>query len=76
MWSYPCGAAGTLFFGYIFDILGRRMTIFFTVCLSSVILFFVTSTAPEIYPWLFIMRLGFQFMLAAPMSNPLPADYV
>ena len=74
--AYPAGFVGTLLFGYIFDTYGRRVPLALSFAACSVTLFFVLLPAPNIYPWLFILRCTFQFLLSGPWAVPLAADYV
>jgi len=67
---------GTFFAGYLFDIMGRRLTLFLAFFTSSCFLLTVPYTSPSVYPWLLIVRILFTICISAPSSNPLLADYV
>ena len=75
-WSIPGSIIATLLAGYVFDILGRRWTLFSTFGLASIFLFCVPYTAPDVYPWLLLVRVAIGMCVAAPLANPLVAVYV
>ena len=67
---------GTFCAGYIFDIFGRRITLFVAFSACCFLLFLIPHTAPHVFPWLLIIRIVFQIFCSPPASNPLVADYV
>lgn len=74
--SYPGAIIGTLSAGYFYDILGRRITLFTSFFLGSILVFCIPYTAPNVFPTLMIVRVLIQLSLSAPAANPLLADYV
>jgi MFS family permease len=65
----------TLVIGYVFDIAGRRLTLFFTLVISSVLVALMPYVAPSII-LLIILRLGIVLPMSACGSQPLVNDYV
>ena len=72
----PGAMIGTFMGGFIFDIFGRRFTLFMSFLMSSVLTLTIPYTAPSIVPSLLIVRLLINFSNSMPSSNPLLADYV
>ena len=62
--------------GYIFDIVGRRLTLCFSFLLGSIFLVFMPYMAPNVFPQLLLLRCAISTCFAAPASNPLMADYI
>ena len=75
-WSLPGAIVGTFFVGFIFDILGRRLTLFVSFFLGGALLAAVPWTSPKVLPWLMSVRILIQLCFCAPLSNPLAADYI
>lgn len=67
---------GTFFAGYLFDILGRRITLFMAFFTASIFLMVIPYTSPSVFPGLLFVRVGFTLFCAMPSSNPLLADYI
>jgi MFS family permease len=67
---------GTFFAGYLFDILGRKITLFSAFIVGSVLVLTIPYTAPSVFPSLLIVRMLITTTLSAPNSNPLLADYI
>ena len=65
----------SLAFGYIYDIVGRRMTVFFSVALGAISTIFIPYTAPSIVT-LICVRIGIITTLSALGSHPFVNDYV
>lgn len=65
----------TLIIGYVYDLIGRRYTLFSTIMFASVLSALIPYTAPSI---LLLIGARFGFMLAgcALGSQPLVNDYV
>ena len=74
--GFPGAIVGTFAAGYLFDIFGRRMTLFTTFFLGSCFVYSIPWTAPSILPGLLIVRICITLLLSAPASNPLLADYI
>jgi len=64
----------SFFAGYVYDIMGRKFTIFFSYTLSAFLFILMPWTAPS-YPALVIVRILFTMCLQVPMGTPLVADY-
>ena len=74
--GFPGAVIGTFSAGYLFDIVGRRITLFCTFFFGSWFVFAIPYTAPNVWPSLVIVRIFFTLLLAAPPANPLIADYI
>lgn len=74
-WAIPACLISVLFIGYIYDIFGRRYTLFFSAIFAAICLFLI-PLAPSVYPWLYILRFLLATSYAAPNSSPLITDYV
>ena len=74
--GFPGAILGTFGAGYLFDIVGRRITLFCTFFFGSCFVFAIPYTAPNILPSLVIVRIFITLNLTAPAANPLIADYV
>lgn len=75
IYSLPCGMFTTFFISYIFEIFGRKMTIFISYFLTALLYLAIPYTAPSI-AWLTVIRCLIGVTLAAPFSHPLIPDYV
>jgi MFS family permease len=67
---------GTFFVGYVYDIIGRRITLFMSFVISSILLYFIPHTAPVIFPNLLVLRMAIAASLVAPIASPLIGDYL
>lgn len=74
--SLPGAIIGTMFIGYIYDIVGRRLTLFSSFFIGSGLIALVPWTSPSVVPWLLVVRCAIQLTFCAPVSSPLPADYI
>ena len=74
--ALPGAMIGTFAGGYIFDIVGRRMTLFACFFGGSLFVFIIPFTAPNVVPGLLLVRILITFFTSSPASNPLLADYV
>ena len=50
LWSYPFAAVAAICGGYVFDILGRRLTFIIGFSTAAICLFFVPYTSPHVFP--------------------------
>jgi MFS family permease len=73
--SFPGAIVGTFMTGYVFDILGRKWTLFISFLLGSILLAVIPQTSPSL-TYLLIVRILLQMCFCAPASSPLPADYI
>ena len=56
--ALPGAIIGTFFVGFIFDIIGRRMTLFISFFVGSLLLAVVPWTKPNVFPWLLVVRVA------------------
>ena len=75
MWSFPFAMVGVFASGYVYDIIGRKWTLFVSFAMASFFIFLIPHTAPHLFS-LFIVRILFQISLTGPVSSPLLADYI
>jgi len=75
-YSLPPAMIGTFFVGYVYDIIGRRLTLFFSFALSSILLYFIPHMAPIVFPNLLSLRMAIAASLVAPIASPLIGDYL
>jgi MFS family permease len=54
--SMPIAIIGTFFIGYIYDIVGRRLTLFLSFFIGSILTALVPWTSQNVVPWLLILR--------------------
>ena len=74
--GFPCAIVGTFSAGYLFDIFGRRLTLFIAFFMGSIGVCLVPWTSPSIWPGLYSVRIMITMFLSAPAANPLLADYI
>ena len=74
--GFPCAIVGTFMAGYLFDIFGRRLTLFIAFFMGSIGVSLVPWTSPSIFPGLYSVRICLTLFLSAPAANPLLADYI
>jgi len=67
---------GTFFVGYVYDIIGRRLTLFMSFVISAILLYFIPHTAPVVFPNLLLLRMAIAASLVAPIASPLIGDYL
>lgn len=73
--SLPCSMITTVFSGYLYELAGRKITIFFSFITTAFILYALPYTAPS-YSLLVLCRCGIGITMAPPLSNPLVSDYI
>lgn len=56
--------------------MGRRITILVCFFLSGVAGFFTPFPKPDVYPWLFVIKVAYTMTIAPVFANPLINDYV
>ena len=74
--GFPGAMVGTFSAGYLFDIMGRKITLFSSFIVGSIFVFVIPYTAPSVFPGLLMVRMMITTCFSAPNSNPLLADYV
>jgi MFS family permease len=67
--------ATTFFVSYIYEIVGRKITLAMSFFLTSIIFYYLPYTAPN-FSYLIVARCMIGVTMAAPLSNPLIADYI
>lgn len=75
VYSLPFSMITTFLISYVFEILGRKLTLFISFFLTSILYYLIPYTAPN-YNYLIIVRCLIGVTMAAPISHPLVADYV
>jgi MFS family permease len=65
----------TLFVGQIYDIVGRKLSLFISTILGAVFLILVPYS-PSIYPWVIVTRIGIAISSVSALCLPLVTDYV
>lgn len=75
VYTIPFAMLALCFVSYMFELLGRRLTLAGSYFITSIVIFFVPYTAPS-YTNLMIARCLIGIFMAAPIAHPLVADYV
>lgn len=65
-----------IFGGFLYDILGRRMTMLMCFILCSISALCIPLTAPHIYSWLLLAKIVFTMVITPIFCHPLINDYV
>lgn len=64
----------TICISYVFEIWGRKNTLFFSYLITAVVYFAIPYTAPNFH-LLIVLRCLVGFSMSAPLGHPLIADY-
>jgi MFS family permease len=75
IYSIPFQMMTTFFVSYLFELWGRKKTLFFSYLLTAFVYFLFPYSAPNFYMLVFL-RCMIGVTMAAPISHPLIADYV
>lgn len=75
IYSLPFSMVTTFFVSYIYEIFGRKITLFMSFFLTSFIFYYLPYTAPN-FNYLIIARCMIGVTMSAPLSHPLIADYI
>lgn len=75
-YSLPPAMITTFAVGYIYDIVGRRLTLYISFMLASTLMFFIPHTAPSVFPGLLLLRMGIAVAIVPPVASPIVADYL
>lgn len=75
IYSIPFSMVTTIFVGYAYEILGRKLTIFWSYFVTGLIFIAIPYTAPH-YVYMAILRCAIGVTMSAPMAHPLIPDYV
>lgn len=62
--------------GFTYDIMGRKVTILVCFVISGIAGFFTPYASPNVYPWLFVIKVLYTMSIAPVFANPLVNDYV
>lgn len=74
--SMPIQMFAVIAMGYIYDLFGRRISIFVNLFLQSLCFFCIPLGAPNVYPLVQIMRTTQLLTNACTVVHPLINDYV
>jgi len=66
----------TFLAGFLYDIIGRRLTLYLAFATTSILLYFVPHMAPVVFPNLALLRIAISFFIVVPIANPLIPDYL
>lgn len=75
-YSIPPTMVFSFFMGYIYDLFGRKYTIFLSFLLGACFMFILPFASPTVYPLLILFKIGLDLTMAAPLGHPLVTDYV
>jgi MFS family permease len=75
IYSLPFSIAMTFCSSYIFEILGRKKTIFFSFFFTAIVLAIFPYTAPN-YNLLILIRIAIGVTMSGLLAHPLIADYI
>ena len=62
--------------GYVYDIVGRRLTIYISFATASTLMYFIPHMAPDVFPNLLLLRMAIAIAMVPPVSSPLIGDYL
>ena len=75
IYSIPFSMVTTFFISYVYEIIGRRLTIFFSFFSTAILFYLLPHTAPN-YNLLIMTRCAIGVTMSAPLAHPLIADYI
>ena len=75
VYSLPFSIFATFFISFIFEILGRRLSLFLSFVSTALLYGILPYTAGHYY-WLVAVRCLIGMTMAAPLAHPLIADYI
>lgn len=75
IYSLPFTMVTTFFVSYLYELVGRKITIFMSFFLTSILFVILPYTAPNLNN-LILVRCLIGVTMAAPLSHPLVPDYV
>jgi MFS family permease len=75
IYSLPFSMLTTFFVSYVYEILGRKSTLFMSFFLTSIVFYFLPYTAPN-FNYLIVARCLIGVTMSAPLCHPLIADYI
>ena len=75
IYSMPFSMVTTFFMSYVFEIIGRKFTIFLSFFSTAILYYILPQTAPS-FALLIAVRCAVGITMSAPLAHPLIADYV
>ena len=75
IYSLPFTMVSTFFVSYMFELVGRKWTIFFSFLFTACLFVLLPYTAPNL-SHLILVRCMIGVTMSAPLANPLVPDYV
>ena len=75
IYSIPFGMVTTFFMSYVYEIIGRKFTIFLSFFTTAILFYLLPHTAPN-FNLLVVVRCAIGVTMSAPLSHPLIADYI
>ena len=75
IFSLPFTMVSTFFVSYIYELVGRKLTIFVSFLTTAMLFVYLPYTAPNLNH-LIAVRCGIGVTMSAPLANPLVPDYV
>lgn len=68
---------GNLTIGYIYDLVGRKLTIFVSTLVGGLLVFLIPLCSPNVFPGLYIIRILYAAVFVVAInSTPLINDYI
>ena len=75
IYSLPFSLVTTFCMSYIYEILGRKLTLFLSFLTTSVVFYFLPYTSPS-WTNLVLVRCSLGITMSAPLCHPLVPDYI
>ena len=75
IYSIPFSMVATFFTSYVYELVGRKLTIFFSYFFTAALFVAMPYTAPNLNH-LIAVRAAIGVTMSAPLASPLIADYV
>ena len=75
VYSLPFSIISTFFISFVFEILGRRLSLFLSFVSTALLYAILPYTAGHYY-WLVAVRCMIGVTMSAPLAHPLVADYI
>ena len=66
----------TMCSGFVYDIVGRRITLYISFAIASTLVYFIPHMAPDVFPNLLLLRMSIAIALVPPVASPLIGDYL
>lgn len=62
--------------GYIYDVLGRKITLCSAIAIQAGSMFFLPLMAPNVFPGVYLFRMLYAIASMGPVCSPMTNDYV